>query len=44
MDVLTFAQQRGIMDECGKLAEQCMADYDLNGWTSPTWVFEPGKS
>jgi hypothetical protein len=20
------------------LAESCMADYDENGWTGPTWV------
>ncbi len=44
LDVLTFAKQRGIMDECHKLAEQCMDDYDLKGWTSPSWVFGPEKS
>ena len=44
IDVLTFAQQRGIMDDCRKLAEQCMDDYDLKGWTNPTWTFDPKKS
>ena len=24
------------------LAEQCMADYDENGWTGDTWL-EPGR-
>jgi len=43
LDVLTFAKQRGIMDQCEKLAEQCMSDYDLKGWTSPSWIFDPGK-
>ena len=23
------------------LAEQCMADYDENGWTDPSWI-NPG--
>ncbi|HVA14661.1 MAG TPA: 4-hydroxyphenylacetate 3-hydroxylase family protein [Stellaceae bacterium] len=44
LDVLSFAQQRGIMDDCRKLAEQCMDDYDLKGWTNPTWAFNSGKS
>jgi aromatic ring hydroxylase len=44
LDVLTFAQQRGIMDQCGELVEQCMADYDLKGWVSPTWTFDSEKS
>ena len=43
LDVLTFAKQRGIMDACQQLAEQCMGDYDLRGWTDPTWIFEPGE-
>jgi paerucumarin biosynthesis protein PvcC len=43
LDALSFARQRGIIDECTKLVERCMGDYDLNGWTSPSWVFEPDK-
>jgi 4-hydroxyphenylacetate 3-monooxygenase len=43
LDVLAFAKQRGIMDECYKLVEQCMSDYDLKGWTSPTWMFDAEK-
>ena len=41
MDVLAFAKQRGVMDECLKLADRCMADYDLEGWTSSAWIFDP---
>jgi paerucumarin biosynthesis protein PvcC len=44
LDALSFARQRGIIDECTKLVERCMGDYDLNGWTSPSWVFDPDKS
>ncbi len=40
LDVLNFAKGRGIMDECHRLVDQCMSDYDLNGWTDPTWSFE----
>jgi hypothetical protein len=31
------------MDQCYKLVEQCMGDYDLKGWTSPTWTFDADK-
>ena len=43
LDVLSFAKQRGIMDACAKLVEQCMSDYDLEGWTSSTWIFDPSQ-
>ncbi|HKT17065.1 MAG TPA: 4-hydroxyphenylacetate 3-hydroxylase N-terminal domain-containing protein [Stellaceae bacterium] len=42
LDVLSFAKQRGIMEACAKLVEQCMSDYDLDGWTSSDWIFDPG--
>lgn len=29
---LTQSQNNGVMDECIALAEQCMSDYDENGW------------
>jgi len=29
---LTQAQHNGVMDECVALAEQCMSEYDENGW------------
>jgi aromatic ring hydroxylase len=37
LDSLTFAARRGIMEDCERLAEQCMADYDLEGWVTPAW-------
>ena len=43
LDVLSFAKQRGIMEACTKLVEQCMSDYDLEGWTSSDWIFDPGQ-
>ena len=27
-----------LIDSMVALAESCMADYDENGWTGPTWV------
>ncbi len=32
------ARGSGALDRMIGLAEQCMADYDENGWTSPTWL------
>jgi aromatic ring hydroxylase len=41
IDVVNHARRRGILDECRALADRCLADYDLDGWTDPTWIFEP---
>src|ERR1700682_6846886 len=35
------ARGSGALDGMIALAESCMADYDENGWTGPTWV-NPG--
>ncbi|MFN0305801.1 MAG: 4-hydroxyphenylacetate 3-hydroxylase family protein, partial [Burkholderiales bacterium] len=40
LDTLAFAKQRGIMQACTQLADQCMSDYDLRGWTDSTWTFQ----
>jgi 4-hydroxyphenylacetate 3-monooxygenase len=32
------ARGSGALDNMIALAEQCMADYDENGWTNPTWI------
>jgi 4-hydroxyphenylacetate 3-monooxygenase len=32
------ARGTGALDQMMALAEQCMADYDENGWTGDTWV------
>ena len=36
--VLTGAQRGGGLREMEAMVEQCMAEYDTNGWTDPTWV------
>jgi 4-hydroxyphenylacetate 3-monooxygenase len=35
------AKGSGAYDQMLALAEQCMADYDENGWTGDTWI-DPG--
>ncbi|HUL83820.1 MAG TPA: 4-hydroxyphenylacetate 3-hydroxylase N-terminal domain-containing protein [Gammaproteobacteria bacterium] len=37
MDALKFARRTGALDRCTELVERCLADYDLDGWTSETW-------
>ena len=37
MDALKFARRSGALDRCLKLVDRCLADYDLDGWTSDTW-------
>jgi aromatic ring hydroxylase len=37
MDALKFARRSGALDRCTELVERCLADYDLDGWTSDTW-------
>ena len=37
MDALKFARRTGTLDRCVALVEQCLADYDLDGWTNDTW-------
>jgi 4-hydroxyphenylacetate 3-monooxygenase len=32
------ARGSGALDKMVALAEQCMADYDENGWRDPTWL------
>jgi paerucumarin biosynthesis protein PvcC len=40
LDVLTGARQSGILDKCIALTEQCMSEYDLDGWKDSTWVWD----
>ncbi len=37
MDAATFARRDGTLGEFSSFAEECMADYDLDGWTSLDW-------
>lgn len=38
IDAMRFAQAQGIEKSQEEFVEQCMADYDLNGWTSDIWA------
>jgi len=38
LDLVNFARARGLLGEFGNLVDQCMSDYDLQGWTSDTWL------
>ncbi|MDQ3895020.1 MAG: 4-hydroxyphenylacetate 3-hydroxylase family protein [Actinomycetota bacterium] len=37
LDVLNFARRRGRLDEMVALVEQCMSEYDVDGWTDGPW-------
>lgn len=41
LNVLQFAKGRGRLDEMKNLVAECMAEYDLDGWTGDTWAW-PG--
>ncbi len=38
MDALKFARRTGALDRCRELVDRCLADYDLDGWTTDTWL------
>lgn len=38
LDVLRFAQIRGLADSFDELVESCLADYDLDGWSDDIWL------
>jgi 4-hydroxyphenylacetate 3-monooxygenase len=38
LDMLRFSGIRGVMERADDLVEQCLADYDLDGWTDGTWL------
>lgn len=38
LQMLTTAQRTGDMDRMTALVDQCMADYDENGWRDQRWV------
>ena len=45
LQALVSAQRSGSMQKMQDLVDQCMADYDENGWTSDDWVgFERGSA
>jgi aromatic ring hydroxylase len=40
VDAVNFARRAGVLDQCLKLVEQCLSDYDLTGWKNGTWRIE----
>jgi 4-hydroxyphenylacetate 3-monooxygenase len=40
LDVLNFARVKGHLDGFKSLADQCMSEYDLHGWTTWPWTWE----
>ncbi len=38
IQTLTGAKRNGSLDAMTALVDQCMADYDENGWTGDTWI------
>jgi aromatic ring hydroxylase len=43
LDVLDFARRRGRLDEMKALVRQCLAEYDLDGWTGETWIADQSR-
>jgi len=37
IDALKFFKARGDFDSFDAFVEQCMSEYDLDGWTTPPW-------
>src|SRR5437867_1632716 len=37
VDAVNFARRTGVLDRCVDLVDQCLADYDLDGWINPSW-------
>ena len=37
LDVAKYAERRGLLKEFIGLADECMADYGVDGWRNETW-------
>jgi 4-hydroxyphenylacetate 3-monooxygenase len=35
---LWAAQGSGLLDDCASLVEQCMSEYNLDGWVTPDFI------
>jgi 4-hydroxyphenylacetate 3-monooxygenase len=42
-DMARFARIRGLTQGFDEFVEQCLSEYDLEGWTSDTWL-DPSQS
>ncbi len=38
LDALRFGKRGGALADCQAMVDQCMSDYDLDGWTGDTWT------
>jgi 4-hydroxyphenylacetate 3-monooxygenase len=38
IETMQAAQAIGVMDQMEALADQCMSEYDLDGWTLPDFI------
>ena len=43
LDMARFAGIRGLMAEFDSLVEQCMSEYELDGWTGDVWLDVDGR-
>lgn len=44
LDALSWAEKRGLMDQFEALVDECLAQYDLDGWKDPAWSWSPDGS
>jgi len=40
VDLMNLAKRRGLLDALTAFAEQCMAEYGVDGWKDPTWIWD----
>lgn len=43
LDMLRHSERAGVLQQCTGLVDQCLADYDQEGWKNPGWRFEPNQ-
>ena len=44
LDVVSFARQRGLMDRFIRLVDQCLGEYDVDGWKVPWWSWDADRA
>jgi len=40
VDLMNLAKRRGLLDVFTAFAEQCMAEYGVDGWKDSTWIWD----
>jgi 4-hydroxyphenylacetate 3-monooxygenase len=41
VDLLNLAKRAGLLDRCFAMVNDCLGEYTVEGWTAPTWTWEP---